>query len=176
MRVLVLLLVLFAPVPALATVLLPADFATVVNGADLIVAGQIVDVRSQLTGDRSIESYVTLAVDQTIKGQPAPTVTFRVPNGTVGRYRRITIGAPEFARGDRVVLFLRGRAPLVPTVFGLNQGVYRIADGETGQLVLPALVESRGLGAERVVRGDPARQPLRLAEFVQAIRIAMVVR
>ena len=92
--------------PVRATVIAPADFPDVVNGSQLIVHGRVVDVRSQMTaGRRSIHSFVTVAVDQALKGSPGPTVTFRVPQGQVGRYRRIIVGAPEFCgrgRGRRV--------------------------------------------------------------------------
>jgi hypothetical protein len=122
-------LVASAP-PASATVVLPADLATRVEGSEVIVRGRVVDVRSEMTGDRrSIHSFVTVAVDETLKGSPGRTVTFRVPNGQVGRYRRIVVGAPEFAAGDEVVVFLHGVPPAMPTLFGLSQGVYRVARG-----------------------------------------------
>jgi hypothetical protein len=176
MRVLILMVALLTPTRALATVILPADFSTVVNGADVIVSGRVVDIRSQLTDRRSIESFVTVVISETLKGTPASSITFRVPNGTVGRYRRITVGAPEFAQGDRVILFLRARAPVVPTLFGLSQGVYRVAATDAGEVVLPAPMMARGIGAERVVRGDPARRTLPLAEFLTAVRASMVRR
>ena len=176
MRVWIVILLLLAPMPAGATVVLPADFATVVNGADVIVSGRVVDVRSRLTDTRAIESFVTVVVSETVKGAPSQTVTFRVPNGTVGRYRRITVGAPEFVEGDRVVLFLRARAPKVPTLFGLSQGVYRVASTESGDMVLPAPVMARGVAAERVVRGDPARKALPLDDFLRQVRTAMEAR
>ena len=112
---------------ASATTILPADFADVVNGSQLIVYGRVVDVRSEMTaGRRSIHSFVTVAVEQALKGNPGTTVMFRVPQGQVGRYRRIIVGAPEFSVGEDVMLFLTGRAPAIPTVFGLNQGVRRL--------------------------------------------------
>lgn len=176
MRVWILMLVLLAPAPAFATVVLPADFATVVNGADVIVSGRVVDVRSQLTDARAIESFITVAVSDTLKGEPNRTVTFRVPNGTVGRYRRITMGAPEFVEGDRVVLFLRARAPAIPVLFGLSQGVYRVVSTESGDMVLPGPMMARGVAAERVVRGDPARRPLPLDAFLNQVRAVMEAR
>ena len=163
-------LLMVVPSVARATVVLPADFATVVHGADVIVSGRVVDVRAILTAERAIESFITVAVDESLKGEAARTVTFRVPNGTVGRYRRITMGAPEFTEGDRVVLFLRAQAPRVPILFGLSQGVYRVASTPDGDMVMPAPVMARGLAAERVVRGDPARQPLPLPSFLHEIR------
>ena len=117
-----------------ATTILPADFADVVNGSQLIVHGRVVDVRSEMTaGRRSIHSVVTVAVEQALKGNPGATVMFRVPQGQVGRYRRIVAGAPEFVVGDDVMVFLTGRAPAIPTVFGLNQGVRRLRGDAAGR-------------------------------------------
>ena len=119
---------------ASATTILPADFADVVNGSQLIVHGRVVDVRSEMTaGRRSIHSFVTVAVEQALKGNPGATVMFRVPQGQVGRYRRIVVGAPEFAVGEDVMVFLTGRAPAIPTVFGLNQGVRRLRGDAAGR-------------------------------------------
>src|SRR5262245_54669088 len=116
-----------AVVPASATTVLPVDFGEMVNRSQTIVYGRVVDVRSQMTGGRrAIESLVTIDVLESIKGGGSRTVVFRVPNGQVGRYRRLTVGAPEFAAGDEVVLFLAGRPPVVPMPYGLSQGVYRV--------------------------------------------------
>jgi hypothetical protein len=155
-----------------ATVVLPADFTTVVTGANLVVHGRVVEVRSHVTGTRgTIESLVTVAVIDSLKGNAGATVTFRVPNGQVGRVRRILIGAPEFRTGDEVVLFLQGRAPAMPTVFGLSQGVYRVTrDVGAHPLVAPPPVMARGLGAERVVRGDPVRTPMPVEQFAREVR------
>jgi hypothetical protein len=151
-------LVLFSAgiLPASATVLLPADLQTVVSESGVIVHGQVVDVRSMVAAPpHGIETLVTVAVVEAVKGNPGPRVTFRVPNGQVGRYRRVLVGAPEFAAGDEVVVFLRGGAPAVPSLFGLNQGVYRVA--RTG-------------GAPTVVmREGRTRGPLPLAAFMRQI-------
>ena len=154
-----------------ATVVLPADFATVVNESGLIVHGRVTDVTSHLVGPaRAIESVVTLAVIRSLKGDVGETVAFRVPNGQVGRYRRILAGAPEFARGDEVVVFLRGRSPQMPTVFGLSQGLYRVTrDAAARPMVMPPRMQTSG----RVVRGDPGRVPLSVDIFAQAVRAAM---
>ena len=120
---------------ARATVILPAELHEIVDGSQTIVRGRVVDVRSEMTaGRRSIHTFVTLAVDERFKGTPGATVTFRVPNGQVGRYKRIIVGAPEFVVGDDVFVFLRGAAPAMPTLFGLSQGVYR-ASGRTAAVL-----------------------------------------
>ena len=160
---------------AFATVVLPADFETVVTGAVVVVHGRVIEVRGELTGvRRTIESIITIAVIESLKGDPGATVVFRVPNGQVGRYRRVLIGAPEFERGDEVVLFLRGRPPAMPTLFGLSQGVYRVIRDTGGRaLVTPPPLMARGLAAERIVRGDPVRTPMPVDQFARAVRAAL---
>jgi hypothetical protein len=166
------LLLVTVAVPLHATVLLPADFADIVNGSQLIVHGRVLDVRAQETADRrTIESLITLAVIDSLKGQPGTSVVFRVPGGQIGRYRRIMVGAPVFVEGDEVVVFLSGRAPIVPMPFGLSQGVYRvIRDGSGRASVTPPPIMARGVAAERIVRGDPARRPLAIAAFSREVR------
>ncbi len=155
-----------------ATVLLPADFSDVVTQSTMAVHGTVVDVQSGLTGPRrTIESLVTVSVITALKGTPGARVVFRVPNGQVGRYRRVLVGAPEFEKGDEVVVFLEGRAPAVPSLFGLSQGVYRVTrDSGSRPLVTPPPVMARGIAAERVVRGDPVRTPMPVDQFAREVR------
>jgi len=152
-----------------ATVVLPADFATVVTESGLIVHGRVTSVASHLVGpQRAIESVVTVAVIQSLKGDAAGTVSFRVPNGQVGRYRRVLVGAPEFTEGEEIVVFLQGRPPAMPSVFGLNQGLYRVTrDAAARAMVMPP----RMAGSDgRVLRGDPARAQLPIDAFVREVR------
>ena len=154
---------------ASATVILPADFTTVVAGSGVIVHGRVTSVTSHLAGpQRAIESVVTVAVIQSLKGDAGGTVSFRVPNGQVGRYRRVLVGAPEFTAGDEVVVFLQGRPPAMPSVFGLNQGLYRVTrDAAARAMVMPP----RMTGSDgRIVRGDPARVALPIEAFAREVR------
>ena len=163
--------VLCLAVPS-ATVVLPAEFATVVSGSGVIVHGRVVRVESHLVGpQRAIESVVTVSVLQSLKGDAGLTVSFRTPNGQVGRYRRVLVGAPEFTPGDEIVVFLEGRPPALPSVFGLNQGLYRVTrDAAARAMVMPP----RTAGADgRIVRGDPARVPLPIDAFAREVRAAM---
>jgi hypothetical protein len=171
-RPLLVLTALLLPLSAAATQYVPVDFREMVTASEAIVHGHVVDVRSEPTRDRlMVVTYVTLDVAEHLKGTFRDSVTFRVPGGQVGRYRRIIVGAPQFERGDEVVLFLSARGPSVPYVFGLSQGVFRIARAADGRaLVTPPAVMARGAGAERVVRGDPARRPLPLATFTRDVR------
>jgi hypothetical protein len=157
---------------ASATTIVPADFGQMARESDVIVRGTVVNVQSQMTGPRrSIESLITLSVTETMKGTPGTQAMFRVPGGRVGRLRRVMAGAPEFAIGDEVILFLKGRAPALATPYGLSQGVYRISRAAGAPVVTPAVATAAG----RVVRGDPSRRPLDPAAFARQVQVALGV-
>lgn len=177
MRLLLLLPLLLGLAPALsATVLIPAEFREIVSGSQIIVHGRVSDVRAEWTpGRRRIESVVTLQPAAFYRGTAAAAVTFRVPGGTIGRYKSVTVGAPEFSTGDEVVLFLKARGPSVPQVFGFNQGVFRVrVDQRTGQrVVTQPVVTATGAAPEPVVRGARDRRPLPLEQFAAQIRTVL---
>ncbi len=160
-----------------ATVILPADFHEIVSGSQIIVHGRVIDVRSEWVDDRSrIESFVTVESATVYRGASASTITFRTPGGQVGRYKSVTVGAPEFRVGDEAVLFLKSHAAAaLPQIFGLNQGVFRVrVDPRTGRrLVIRQLLAAQGTGVERVTRGDPNRRPLTLDAFGAQLRAAL---
>jgi hypothetical protein len=177
MRLLALVPLLLGFVPVLsATVLIPADFREIVSGSQIIVHGRVSDVRAEWTsGRRRIDSIITLQPSAFYRGTPARAVTFRVPGGQIGRYKSVTVGAPEFRAGDEVVLFLKAQGPSVPQVFGLNQGVFRVrVDERTGQrLVTQPIVTARGDAPEPVVRGARTRGPLALDRFAAQIQTVL---
>jgi hypothetical protein len=159
--------------PAQAFVVLPADLDDLVRGARAIVYGRVTSVHAELAGDRRhIDTIVSLEASTYLKGDFGPQVTFRVPGGEMGRYRSVIVGAPTFAPGDEVVLFLGARGPSVPYVLGLSQGVFRVArDERTGdRRVVPSPFVGAGSEPQRVSRGDPARRPVPLPEFIALVR------
>ena len=153
-----------------ATTLVPADFTQMARESELIVRGTVVNVQGQTAGPRrAIESVITVYVTDTLKGTTGTTAVFRVPGGRVGAYRRVMVGAPVFAAGDDVILFLKGRAPAIAMPYGLSQGVYRVARQGGGAVVTPAVAAASG----RVVRGDPSRRPLDPAAFAREVQRAL---
>jgi len=173
--VLIALLLCFTPSLS-ATVLLPAEFREIVSGSQIIVHGRVSDVRAEWSdGRRRIESLVTIEASSFYRGTPARTVTFRVPGGQIGRYKSVTVGAPEFRAGDEAVLFLTSQGPSVPHVFGLNQGVFRVrVDARSGRrLVTQPIVMARGEAPERVTRGARDRRPLPLEQFAARVRAVL---
>ena len=162
--------------PARATMLIPADLGELSRDARAIVRGRVAALDSQWTEDRgTIETIVTLEVESYLKGALGPRLRFRVPGGDLGRFRSIVVGAPAFAVDQRVIVFLGARGPSVPYVLGLSQGVFRVVRGldnsgwsVTPPAILPAVAGAGAAGP--VVRGDPSRRALALADFEQRVR------
>lgn len=159
--------------PARATVLVPADLGELSRDAIAIVRGRVAAVDAQYTEDRgTIETLITLEVDSYMKGALGPTVRFKVPGGSLGRFRSIVVGAPEFAVDQRVVVFLGAHGPSVPYIVGFSQGVFRMvraADDSGWMVVPPAALPTPGASVA-MVRGDVNRRPLPLADFEQRVR------
>lgn len=177
MRLLALIPLLLGLTSALsATVLIPSEFREIVSGSQIIVHGRVSSIHAEWTDDRRrIESVVTLEASSFFRGTAARAVTFRVPGGQIGRYKSITVGAPQFAAGDEVVLFLQARGPSVPQVFGFNQGVFRVrVDQRTGRrLVMQPIVTAKGPAPEPVIRGARDRRLLPLDQFAARIRTVL---
>jgi hypothetical protein len=175
-RVLLMFVLLLAAATVHATVLIPADFRDIVNGSDIIAYGRVVDAAPQLTDDRGrVETVVTFEVGTYLKGAAGETIVFKVPGGRIGRYRTVLVGAPSFRAGEEAVLFFSRKSGRAPTVFGLNQGVFRVRlDGRTNRrvVVVPVLM-ARGGSPEVVVRGARDRRPLALERFGAEVRAVM---
>ena len=155
---------------ARATVLVPADLSELARDAQVIARGQVVGVAARWTDDRrTIETIVTLEAETYLKGQLGEMLQFRVPGGALGRLRNIIVGAPQFAVGQRVVVFLGANGPRVPYILGLNQGVFRIGVSSSGALMVSPPPVMPGV-AGPVVRGSSARQPAPLPEFERRVR------
>jgi hypothetical protein len=155
-----------------ATILVSADLPELVVEAKTIVQGRVLTTESRIPeGSRTVETVVTLAAEEYLKGDLGARVTLRVPGGQIGFRRSVVVGAPVFVPGDQVVLFLGGAAPSLPWVLGLNQGVYRIrSEGRTfpkGRMLDDLRVEQDSGG---YVRPGTRVQPLPLDLFKARVR------
>lgn len=157
--------------PAALTVL-PATFEELVRESHAVVHGRVVAVEGRWSADRrTIESLVTLEAIDHFKGTATATTTFRVPGGDAGGRRLVVVGAPAFAPGDDVVVFLRGQAPALPTPVGLSLGVYRVArDPRSGGLVVIPTPIRAAESPTRVARGALTRTVQPLAAFGAEVR------
>lgn len=136
-----------------ATVIVPVELPELTSSATVVVRGTVVATEARwLDGRRGIETIVTLAAGDYLKGNLGRSPTFRVPGGQIGPYRSIMVGAPVFREGDDVVVFLSASGAAEPHIVGFNQGVYRVRADAAGRRV----VESPG---EREDLSQPAARP-----------------
>ena len=167
LRALAFSVICLLPAALRATVLLPAEFREIVNGSDIIAYGRVTETRVEWSGDRkNVATLVTFQVGTYLKGGPGEALVFKVPGGTIGRYRNVLVGAPQFNTGDEAVLFLNSRGREFPSVFGLNQGVFRVSlDTDTQRRMVTPPLLARGDTPEMVVRGAASRRSLPLETF-----------
>jgi hypothetical protein len=158
--------------PAQATVVVPASLNELAAGASAIFHGRVTDVQPRWEpGRRRIESFVAIDVADYLKGDLGSLVIIRVPGGEIGPFRSIVVGAPTFAAGDEVILFVGASGPSYPYVLGLDQGVFRVVRTHALQpsIVVPPLVGMPN-APRRLVRGDPQRRPMALDQFITQVR------
>src|SRR5437588_11407701 len=121
---------------ALATTVIPPSFDDLVGRAEMIFQGTVVDVHSEWTGEgaqRHIMSYVTLKVEDAIKGNPGSTVTLRMLGGTVGGETMEGTDAPKFKVGDRDILLVENNGTQFVPLVGIMHGRLRVKQDPAGQ-------------------------------------------
>jgi hypothetical protein len=168
------LAVTLAAACAAASVVQPLDLGELAAQASFVVHGRVVDVRPEwVRGGRQIDSIVTVEVENAWKGAPSRRLSFVSPGGQIGPYRTIVPGAPDFASGAELVLFLdggRGLGP--PTLVGLAQGALPVLAAGDGQkrVRVPLLVP--GLADAHL----PVRVSVTLGELGETLAHALAAR
>jgi hypothetical protein len=126
-----------AATPASATIVPPVSFETLVQTADVVFAGDVVQVEPRWvdTGSgRAIVTRVTFRVDRVLKGSPRLQVALDLLGGRVGDTALLVPGVPQFAVGERVIVCARDGGGQVSPIVGFNQGRFRVTrDPQTGR-------------------------------------------
>jgi hypothetical protein len=121
---------------ALSTTVIPPSFDDLVGRAEMIFQGTVTEVRSEWTGEgaqRHIMSYVTVKVEEAIKGNPGASVTLRMLGGTVGAETMEVADAPKFKAGDRDILFVENNGTQFIPLVGIMHGRFRVKKDEAGR-------------------------------------------
>lgn len=92
--------------------MVPATLASLTHASEAVVVGTVTGFRGCFDADTdSIVTEITLAVERGVKAPlpvaPGTELTFDVPGGRYGGYLLAVGTSPEFAAGERVVVFLR---------------------------------------------------------------------
>jgi len=113
---------------------IPLSFSELVFQADNIVVAEAIDKRSEwvnVGASRHIVTRITFRVYDTMKGLNRVLLPLEFLGGQVGDMRQEVSGVPEFAIGDRAVLFVsadRAASPLVGHMQG-HFPINRAPDG-----------------------------------------------
>jgi hypothetical protein len=152
---------------ARATTVISPSFDELVEQAQLIFQGTVIDVKCQWAGEgsqRRIESFVTFSVEDPIKGEPGSTYTLRMLGGTIAGETMGVADAPTFKKGDRDVLFVENNGNQFIPLVGIMYGRYRVF---RDKLAGRDIVTDNTGGAVGGVVG------LGVADFKMAIRIKL---
>jgi hypothetical protein len=120
-----------------ATSVIAPTFEQLVQQAELIFQGTVTEVRSVWEGEgaqRHIDTYVTLQIDNSLKGNPGRSYTIRVLGGTVGEDTIEVTCSPKFQLGDHQILFVEHNGQQFVPLVGIMHGQLRIEhDQQTGR-------------------------------------------
>ncbi len=102
-------LLLLLSSPARATTMVKMSDEALTLGSDAIVAGRVQSIRTMRSpsGGQALNTFVTIAVDQVLKGYvPAPEVVVRELGGRLGDEEQWLFGNPCYELGESVIAFL----------------------------------------------------------------------
>ncbi len=127
---------LLLPVPAGATSVLEHSFPSLVQDAEVIAVGTVTAIESAWDADNKVpRTFVTFSNLTVLKGEGGQTdLTLRFLGGPTpdGGVMQIA-GVPQFALGERSVIFCVGNNYQAVPLVGVWQGVYRVVfDVERG--------------------------------------------
>lgn len=166
MRTLVLLAALLAASPALAAQAIALSVEGLTRSSDAVVRGQVRRAAPTLSPDgRRIFTLVDVEVASTWRGDARRTVQVIVPGGVVGNIGQRVDGAPSFAEGEEVVVFLQRAEANGFRVAGLAQGKFQVA----GTNATPDLAHLN-MVARQVQAGERPAEAMSVAELEQRVR------
>jgi len=124
----------------LASTFLRLDVPELIRTADRgIVVGRVLEQHSEWNEDRTmIWTEVTVLVEEDLAGREpvGESVVVRVPGGRVDGFAIAMQGAPEFADGERIVMFVTTWPDGSLKVLGYFQGRSEIRLDQDGRSVL----------------------------------------
>lgn len=176
------LLALVAGVPSAlhATSYAPVSFDDLIQKADVIFVGDVLDVRSfterTATGE-TIKTRVTFLVRDALLGTTGSMESFEFLGGVVGSKGLRVAEMPTFAPGDRRVVFAH-RQPSINPIVGFSQGLLRVTTDESGAaavqtidgLPLASTLDVGRPGAARVRTARPMSLSSLRAEIVTRLQ------
>ena len=153
--------------PAAAALAVPASVEDLARGSDAVVRGRVAKVTPHWSSDhRRILTDAEVETSSVWRGTAASRVTVVVPGGVVDGIGQRVDGAPTFAQGEDVALFLERAGDGRYRVHGLGQGKFSIAAGQASpQLSGMTLTPGAALKG-----GERRAEAMGVAELEQRVR------
>lgn len=166
MRLAGVLATLLLATPALASTANAVSVEMLARVSDAVARGRVSSVTARWSDDRRrISSTIRLDVTSVWRGKVGRAIEVVVPGGVVGHIEQHVDGAPRFARGEDVVVFLDRRGPDSYTVEGLAQGKFSVQ----GATAAPDLSHLH-FASVQVRVGERRAETMRLAELERRVR------
>lgn len=160
-----------------AAVMKATSLAELTRGSDLVVRGKVAsrEVQSSPDGGR-LFTIVTLEVADSWKGAAPATVRIQVPGGEKGGIGQVVHGAPGFADGEEVVVFLRQVGPVrkdapLTRVVSLAQGKFDVVRQGEQPMIVQDLSEIE-LRHEGTRVPTPKVEPIPMQRFEAQVKAA----
>src|SRR6266542_2999129 len=169
LRLLVLILIFGSVAARAATFIVPTDRA-MVQRADAIVIGQVRSSYPRLTATGTVETVTGLSIQDVLKGAVlAQTIEVGEPGGTLNGIATWIPGVPQFADGERVLLFLSRTPQRTWAATDIALGKFSfVTDGRGREMAVRAEGDVVGWSGD----GSPHDEPRRLADrFIDYLRI-----
>ncbi|HKA23011.1 MAG TPA: putative Ig domain-containing protein [Blastocatellia bacterium] len=164
---------LFAAVDsALATTAIVPSDDTLIVEARAIVRGKVTWVESALDSNNRIFTYVTLKVQEVLKGQISERkIVIKEPGGEVGTRGTLVYGTPRFVRGDRVLVYLDTWDDGSLRVHQMFLGRFAvIQDPQSGRLIVTRNVPELGVSVIGESNNGPITNKADLAKYTEMVR------
>jgi hypothetical protein len=152
-------LTLALALPAGASTFIEMSREELVEQADAVVAGRVVEVKSFWNRQgTAILTEAVIEVEDSILGKTASRVKVRTFGGEVGKHRIVALGFPTFERNEKLLLFLEPEQDGAYKVLGYLQGEFRIRADRHGR---ETAVPTWEMDTVRILKADgtPARVP-----------------
>jgi len=148
----------------------------------MIFLGTVTAVESRWADpqQRAIETLVTFTGIEPIFGlADAAPVRLRFAGGQIGTVREVVAGLPEFAIGERVLVFAHRRRSVSPIV-GFHQGYLRVRRTKAGEAVFSAagwpVTTADPTAVLTGVEGATEEAAVPLTAFLSAVRDLLATR
>ena len=167
-------------VPVRATQVVRLDTAELARTSHAIVVGRVEDTQSHWNAARTkIVTDVRVTVDESLKGDGAPTLVLTQLGGEVDGARYNVPGCPVFRKGEEALLFVWRDAQGRSQVNGMAQGKFDITtDAATSEKMVQRSLPGLAVRDARTLSAVPTGRraaSLRLSDFRTVIRQALEV-